>query len=93
MEFLTVYAQERITGEVHYDLPVLINGEANGYTGNPIKLDPGTIDVSVEAEHAESHHIRLENTTVTTPLKVTIMFGDEYPEIPDVPEFDGGPNV
>ena len=91
MEFLTVYAQDRATEIIHYGIPVLINSEANGCTGMPIKLDQGLIDISVDWEHAETRKVMLENTTYEKPFKLVIMVG-EVPQ-PAPTTAVGGPNA
>lgn len=69
MQFLIVHAKKQ--GQ-NLNLPVLIDGTQNGYTDNLIKLDEGTIDVSVDYPKSDPVTIDLENTTVMSPIEITI---------------------
>ena len=72
MQFLIVWAKKRGSEEYLRNLPVLIDGEENGVTDNPIKLDEGTVDISVKVHGAEEVTVDIENTTQENPLWVII---------------------
>jgi len=95
MQFLIVRAQLRDTKLLLNDLPVLIDGEENGVINNVLKLDEGTIEVSVktdkESEAADFVELDLENTTQDQPMEVVVEVDaehDTYTPVKDVPEAD-----
>jgi len=72
MEFIIVQGKKK-TGEfIKSNIPVLINGEANGKTLQPIKLDSGIVEISLAIAGAVPAMVTVENTTATQPLKVVI---------------------
>ena len=76
MQFLRVWAKDRGFGTMINDIPVLINGEANGVTGAVIKLDGGWIEVSVDFHKAQTSAVPLEGTTFDFPMEVVILVGE-----------------
>jgi len=72
MQFLIVRARKRGTEKLVKDLSVLIDGEENGIVENLIKLDAGTVDISVNAAGADESTVDIENTTQTRPMEVII---------------------
>jgi len=73
VQFLVVNAKKRKTGDFINDIPVLIDGVENGATGSLIKMDGGTVDLSVSANGAEETTVDVEDTTQTNPLQVNIL--------------------
>jgi len=84
MQFLKVWAKERGSDTIFNNIPVLINGCPNGLTGNPIKLDEGVVEVSVDFYKANTMTVTLVNTTVENPMEVMIMVGDHDMLSPDI---------
>jgi len=72
MQFLIVWAKKRGSEEFENGHPVLIDGEKNGVVNCSIKLDEGTVDVSVDAPGADETTVDIENTTQENPLWVII---------------------
>ena len=76
MQFLKVYAKDRGADVYHSNgIPVLINEQQNGKTGQLLKLDEGSIEVSVDHEGAETIVVDLKNTIIKKPLEVVIAVG------------------
>ena len=85
MQFLTVHAQDRASGKVLTNIPVLINGECNGTTGNMLKLDGGLVEISADYHLADTKVLNLKNTTYEFPMSVMISVGSELnPQVPNV---------
>ena len=78
MQFLIVRAKKAGSDElVNIPLPVILDGEENGETGNLIKLGRGTVDISVKHMRSEIRAIKIENTTQDKPMVVIIEVGEE----------------
>ena len=78
MQFLIVRAKKYGSDELLKEsIPVFIDGTENGETNNPIKLDAGTIDVSLQDEHSEIRTVTVKNTTQEKPMEVIIEVGEE----------------
>ena len=78
MQFLIVRAKKAGSDELLQEaLPVLINSEENGQTGSPIKLDAGTVDISIKHVLSEVKAVTVENTTQENPMEVIIEVGEE----------------
>jgi len=68
MEYLIV----KIKGKEDEVLPVLIDGEENGFTCDKMQLDEGFVEISVNVDGAETKEIELVNTTDEFPMEVLI---------------------
>lgn len=53
-------------------VPVLVNGEENGFTNEIIQLDDGFIVISAKIDGAETKEIELMDTTPENPMEVEI---------------------
>ena len=67
MEFLRVTIKGILT-----NVPVLINGQKNGYTNKILKLNRGYVKVSAEYPKIKTEEIYLSDTTVNKPKKVIL---------------------
>lgn len=72
MEFIVVTGKYS-NGNTVKQTAVVINGELNGYTGCPIKLDAGSVEVSLPLVGAASINVNVENTTPIKPMHVEIV--------------------
>ena len=86
MEFMIVHGQYRNGPILGNGVPVLINLEKNGVTGNPIKLDAGEIEVSVDVQHAHNAFVNLKNTTPLRPLEVFINIEEDFDNSHNLPQ-------
>jgi hypothetical protein len=78
MQFLKVYAKDRGSDSYYTNgIPVLINEQQNGTTGQLLKLDEGIIEVTVDHELADVLTVDLKNTTVKKPLEVVVSVGGQ----------------
>jgi len=68
MEFLIVKTASKTENKIS----VIVNGEKNGYVGEPIQLEEGFVEISVDLPGAETKEIELMDTTPTKPVEVTI---------------------
>lgn len=93
MEFLMVYANDR--GSQLQGIPVLINGQRNGHTGDLLKVDHGILEVSADFDGAETAEVAVIDTTPKTPCVVCInhISTHETPKEPDPQDFEEGPNT
>lgn len=69
MEFIRVL----VKGQSTLQVPVLINGQRNGTTGQVITLgSPGWKFISVDLPNARQQNVKVRNTTPTFPMIIEI---------------------
>jgi len=68
MEYIRVKVNDREEEKI----PVLVNGEENGFTCDVMQLEEGFVEISVKLKGAETKEIELVDTTADHPKEVLI---------------------
>jgi len=68
MEFIVV----KVNGKEEERLPVLINNEENGFTGEKIQIEEGFVEISVKESGAIMKEVEVMDTTDEVPMEVLI---------------------
>ena len=68
MEFITVTIKD-----VKNTVPVLINGQKNGFTGKIIKLNKGYVKISADYPKVNTEEVYVSDTTINKPTQVVLI--------------------
>jgi len=75
MEYIIVFIDAGIAkkiSSIFKKIPVLINGEKNGYVGETVMVEEGITTISVDMPGAIASEVAVEDTIPEEPMKIFI---------------------